>query len=375
MAEPACYPEFGHYSDLANILCRLRPPSNLPALDRALWFDLPDHSPQARVIDESIRDSLSIQTLEWSVGYGPVTQAYLIHPAEGAGPWPGVVALHDHGGFRWLGKEKIADGPEGRDAVLSWFPHVRTAYDDRAWANELARKGFAVLVHDVFSWGSRRFEPASLTELAWTGQTCPDPALSMSMESVNQYNTWANARESTCVKWLSMASVNLAAMLAWEDRMAAKVLLQQSCVCDEGLACIGFSGGGARAAALAATCDKVKATAIICMMSTYASLMQHRTAMHTFQLMPFGLHPTHDYPDIAASTCPHPLVVCFGSHDPGFARSGMKEADRSLRERYVQVDATGNYVGEFFKAGHEFNREMQERIANWLLAGNHPAVG
>ncbi len=33
-------------------------------------------------------------------------------------PLPGLVALHDHGGFNFYGKEKIADGPDVTPEVL-----------------------------------------------------------------------------------------------------------------------------------------------------------------------------------------------------------------------------------------------------------------
>jgi hypothetical protein len=32
-----------------------------------------------------------------------------------------VVALHDHGGFKYSGKEKIADGPDDAPAVIRSF--------------------------------------------------------------------------------------------------------------------------------------------------------------------------------------------------------------------------------------------------------------
>jgi dienelactone hydrolase len=37
--------------------------------------------------------------VSWSVGYGPRTFAYLLRPVGPNKPLPGVVALHDHGGF------------------------------------------------------------------------------------------------------------------------------------------------------------------------------------------------------------------------------------------------------------------------------------
>src|ERR1700757_190308 len=101
------------------------------------------------------RDGLAGEGLSWSVGYGPRTQAWFLRPEGTDKPLPGVLALHGHDGFKFFGKEKIADEeqppPEAVERIRAEL------YEGAAFANELARQGFAVLVHDVFLWGSRRF--------------------------------------------------------------------------------------------------------------------------------------------------------------------------------------------------------------------------
>src|SRR5512136_1138570 len=57
------------------------------------------------------RDGLAGEEVSWSVGFGPRTHAYVIKPAQAAGPLPGLIALYDHSGYKFYGKEKIADGP------------------------------------------------------------------------------------------------------------------------------------------------------------------------------------------------------------------------------------------------------------------------
>ena len=80
-------------------------------------------------------------------------------PAGAPGPLPGIVALHDHGGFKFYGKEKIAEGPDTPPQVIADF--WTTYYGGRAWANALAREGFAVLIPDTFLWapGASRWRP------------------------------------------------------------------------------------------------------------------------------------------------------------------------------------------------------------------------
>src|SRR5262249_38540667 len=65
---------------------------------------------EVRLDDRWQRDGLLGEAVSWSVGYGPRTEAWVLKPAHASGPLPGVLALHDHGGFKFFGKEKIADG-------------------------------------------------------------------------------------------------------------------------------------------------------------------------------------------------------------------------------------------------------------------------
>ena len=124
----------------------------------------PEDPLDLRVDDTWESAGLAGEALSWSVGYGPRTQAWLLKPAGATGPLPGVVALHCHGGFKYVGKEKIARGPDEAP------PYVRATWDwlygGRPFANSLAREGFAVLVPDTFLWGSRRFPLETLPDWA-----------------------------------------------------------------------------------------------------------------------------------------------------------------------------------------------------------------
>src|SRR4051794_33821894 len=91
-----------------------------PDVVRALiGFDRDDEPAGARVEARWSRDGIDGEEVSWSVGYGPRTRAYLLRPAGATGPLPGVLALHGHDGYKYHGKEKIADGPAGPPPELT----------------------------------------------------------------------------------------------------------------------------------------------------------------------------------------------------------------------------------------------------------------
>ena len=48
------------------------------------------------------KDGCAGEEVSWWVGYGPRTHAYVIRPVGVKDPLPGIVALHDHGGFKYF---------------------------------------------------------------------------------------------------------------------------------------------------------------------------------------------------------------------------------------------------------------------------------
>jgi dienelactone hydrolase len=70
-------------------------------------------------------------------------------------PAPAVLALHEHGGFYYYGKEKVTE-TEAFPLVLK--KHIKRSYGGRTYADELARRGFVVLCPDAFYFGSQRID-------------------------------------------------------------------------------------------------------------------------------------------------------------------------------------------------------------------------
>jgi dienelactone hydrolase len=336
-----------------------------------------------------LSDGVAGEEVSWSVGYGPRTRAWVLRPAGAKGRLPGVVALHDHGGFKFYGKEKIADGPEPPDQVVV---ELRShSYGGRAFANELARAGFAVLAHDVFLWGSRRFDyeemvPPKMTS-AGTGSPAEAPpgeappaeappaeappgeapaagtgqdVLPGGAESISIYNEAAGLHEHVVAKYCTLLGTSLAGVVAYEDRVALEYLRSRPDVISERVGCVGLSGGGCRAALMQATAPALAVSVIAGMMSTYDRLLDRHVSCHTWMFFPPGLVSLGDWPDLAACRAPAPLVVQYCRDDELFPLNGMVEAHEHIAAAYSTTGAPENYVGEFYDGGHRFDQPMQD---------------
>jgi dienelactone hydrolase len=381
---PHYYEHLGRYSDWAQFARWQASPARshvaplTPALVRQSLGFVKDQDPiDPRVERRWQSDGVDGEEVSWSVGYGPRTVAWALRPAGVRDALPGVVALHDHGDFKFYGKEKIADGPEVPSPSVVELRERH--YGGRAFANELARQGFAVLVHDTFLWGSRRFEFEEMArttappEAAWPTTAAVtglgDGTVHAHSEAIERYNEVAASHEHVVAKYCTLLGTSLAGVVAYEDRVALQYLKGQAGVMSESLGCIGLSGGGCRAALLQATSPDISASVIVGMMSTYDQLLDRHVATHTWMLFPPGLMSLGDWPDLASCRAPSPLAVQYCRDDELFPLEGMVRAHERITAVYSSAGAPENYVGEFYDGGHQFDRVMQAaafvHLARW----------
>jgi hypothetical protein len=106
------------------------------------FYGSPEEAAEIRVEGTWEREGVSGEEVSWSLGYGPRTHAWVLKPSGVHGTLPGVIALHGHDGFKFYGKEKIADGPDDPEPVVTRMRE--RMYDGRAFPNALAREGFVV---------------------------------------------------------------------------------------------------------------------------------------------------------------------------------------------------------------------------------------
>jgi dienelactone hydrolase len=321
--------------------------------------------PTPRVVEEgrSTVDEIDIRRLRWSVGYGPDTTGWLLRPAGVPGDLPGVLGMHCHGGVRSVGGEQLV---ELGDASQPRAATMRAAwYSGRAPANELARRGFVVLVHDTFSWGSRRFDlsqptPRLASVLEAYAALWREQGITPSADE--QFDLASSLHEDTIAKAAGVLGQTFAGAVLTDDLVALDILAGQTGVDAGWLSTFGFSGGGGRSLLLAALDHRVSACVVACMMATFSSLVPSHLDTHSWLLHIPGLWPFLDWPELTLLARSR-FLVQYRLDDPLFSLAGMESAHERLTALHT---APGRYRGSFTPGGHEFDVAMQEQAIAFL---------
>jgi dienelactone hydrolase len=354
---------------------RAEPGPGAPLADRvrAALGVLPDDGTggadrDVRVEGRWSRDGLVGEQVSWDPGFGPRTEAWVLRPEVAEGPLPGVLLAHCHGGRKRWGKEKVSDGPAPgpADDVAAFRAQ---SLGDRPAAEHLARAGFAVLVHDAPGWGSRRWpvedmppavreRAADLAELA-ERRGAP-------LDATARYDLAAGLHEHELAKLCGALGTSFAALVLREDAIALGVLAGHAGVDAGRVAAVGFSGGGWRAGLLAALDERCAAAVVVAMMSSVPPMVPTHVAQHTWMFFTPGLWRVCDWPELAGSRAPLPLLVLAGRRDPLVPPEGLELADAELRRRYAAAGAPHAYEGRFCDGGHVFDAAQQDDAAAWL---------
>lgn len=318
--------------------------------------------PDVRVHWEETHDGVTTSQLSWQLGFGPRTTGWLIRPAGSSGPLPGVLALHCHGGNKFGGADRLVELPEqhpSADAAKAGH------YDGRALATDVARRGFAVLAHDTFAWGSRRFDlsvPPWRTASALEARQAQWREDGVVPSDADLYNAAAGIHEETVAKTAGLLGTSLAGMVAHDDLAALEILASLPDVDQDRLGCIGFSGGGGRSLALAVLSPRIKSYVVTCMMATFQSLLPSYLDAHSWLLQTPGLWKLGDWPGLTAGARDSNLLVQYALADELFPEDGMRDAHRVLES----VHPHGNYTGSFWPGGHAFTAPMQQEAVDFL---------
>jgi dienelactone hydrolase len=325
-------------------------------------------SPTVRLdvrLDEQFEyDGLHMERLSWQLPYGPRTQALLLKPqnhTENDAPLSAVLALHCHSGMKAFGLDKITRTPRAQHPMMEALQ--QRSYGGRAWANELAKRGYVVLVSDAFAFGSRRVRVDQVHE------AIRDPHATDSLETLAEaeaYNRWAANHESVMAKALFSAGLTWPGVFSAEDQAALDVLCARPDVDVQRVGCGGLSGGGLRTVLLAGLDDRVRCAVCMGMMTTWRDYAVNRCHTHTWMCYVPGLPPELDYPEILGLRVPLPTLVQNNTEDPLFTRPEMERAEEILAGVYAKAGEPSAFACQSYPGPHKFDQAMQADAFAWF---------
>ena len=323
--------------------------------------------PKVTVEKKYVFEGLEIEELSWQLPYGRPTKAVFLKPVGAKKPLPAVLGLHDHGGNKYFGWEKIVTTSDTANPLMT--AHREHYYEGRAWANELAKQGFGVLVHDVFTFGSRRvhYEDVGKTITSNTFNTkgVQDTELD-TPEEIAAYNAWASDHEHVMSKSLFCAGTTWPGVTLIEDQMALTILSQRPEVDPKRLGCAGLSGGGLRTVYLGGLDQRVKCAVPVGFMTTWDDFLLNKAFTHTWMIYTPLLSNYLEFPEIMGLRTPLPTLVLSNRQDQLFTLSEMQKSDEILREVYQIAKAPDAYKTSFYDGPHKFDKAMQEEAFGWF---------
>ncbi|HWD97558.1 MAG TPA: hypothetical protein VG345_00915 [Bryobacteraceae bacterium] len=317
--------------------------------------------PKADVQHHISFDGLAIEQMFWQLPYGPPTEALLLKPEGASGRLPAVIGLHDHGGNKYFGLRKITRINKDPHPLI--VKHQDQYYGGVAWANELAKRGYVVLVNDAFTFGSRRVRLADVPARIRDNAVEVNPE---SPEEIQRYNNFAGQHEHIMAKSLFSAGTTWPGVFTGEDQRALDYLCSRPDVDTSRIGVCGLSGGGLRTVYLTGLDARVRCSCCVGMMTTWRDYLLNKSANHTWMVYIPGLPRDLDYPEIFGLNAPYPLMVLNNHEDALFTVPEMQRADAILASVYRKAGHPDRYRMNFHPGPHKFDRDMQAEAFAWF---------
>ncbi len=341
------------------------------ALERIAPVDL-GGVPKVTVTERTTYDGLDIEFLTWQLPMGPKTEAVLLKPSGAKGPLPGILALHDHGGNKFLGWRKIVRTDDKPWAIVE--KHQAQYYSGLGWANEVAKRGYVVLVHDTFPFASRRVRVSEVSERVRAGGVDPEPT---DLDGIAKYNRFARDHEDVMEKSLISAGTTWPGVYLVEDQRALDVLAARPEVDKDRLGCAGLSGGGMRTVFLGGLDPRIKVAIAVGFMTTWREFLLDKAFTHTWMTYVPLLPKELDFPEILALRAPAATMVLNCRQDQLYTMPEMERADAMIADTFRRAGVADRYKSIYYEGGHKFDREMQrdafDWFDRWLKSGAKPS--
>jgi dienelactone hydrolase len=322
-----------------------------------LFYAPPFVTPSPELVRRTDKGDYVLEYLTFQTTPDLRVPAYVLIPKHAKLPAPGIVVLHDHGGFYVWGKEKVVALDDEHDALRAF---KREYYGGNSITTELVRQGYVVIAIDMFYWGERRMLLAD------------DPPAyrnreKMTAEEITAFHRRSQQSEQLVARSLLTAGITWPGVILWDDIRTLDYLASRPEVDARRLGCAGLSVGGYRSFLLAALDRRIKVAVDVGWMTSYASqLSRHivNTVGLTFHIP--GLYRYLDLPDLAALIAPRALLVINGSRDRLFAPHGVEAAFTKIDQCYRKAGVRDRQRCRLYDAPHQFNLEMQAEAWEWI---------
>ncbi len=330
-------------------------------MEELLAFN-PEPAPlDMEILETNQRDGYTQYLIRYNLNVLQKTEAYLLIPDNIEQPAPAVIALHDHGGFYYFGKEKhnlVDDQPE----VLEKY--IEQLYGGRTYADELARRGYVVLSPDAFYFGSQRIDPRQITtERAAEYLRHSSRDLS---EKIEAFNELAGDHEVPMEKSILAMGTTWPGIIVQGDRRAIDLLYSRPEVDTTRIAAMGLSLGGLRTTYLFGMDSRIDAGVIAGFSSTYEEMLRTNFLSHTWMMYVPRQFRFLDLPDVASLNAPKPLLILNAKQDQLFTIQGMKAAETKLSGIYTKMGVPGKFRVNYYDEPHSMTVSMQDDAIRWL---------
>jgi dienelactone hydrolase len=330
---------------------------------RAKVFELMSYRPEAvhprpRVLDRVDRGDYIRERLNFWTTTDVEVPCYFLIPKRAKFPVPAVVALHDHGGFYYWGKEKLVETDDEHPMLAAYRKEY---YDGASFPATLAQRGYAVIVIDMFYHGERRLILDEDLENRTNDRSKAEPE-----ETIRQINHRAGSSEEIVFRNILHSGFTWGGVLVWDDIRTVDYLRTRPEVDPNRIACAGLSAGGWRTVFLAGLDPRIKAACVVGWMTSFHYLIPH----HEIYTVPSGMIPGLleylDYPDIATLAMPCPLLVVHGQQDSLFPPEGVKAAMDTLHQSYQALGRPERFETWVFDGPHKFPLAAQRKMMDWF---------
>lgn len=323
-------------------------------LDHLLYSPEPVQ-PNPQLVSRTDRGAYFEEMLWFSTAPDVRVPAYLLIPKNRKLPAPAIVALHDHGAFYLWGKEKLVATDDEHPSLREFKANY---YAGRSIASDLAASGYVVIVIDMFYWGERRLllntDPAGFRDRS-----------RMSEAGVREFNARSAKLVELTSRALAVAGVTWTGVMTWDDIRTIDYLVTRPEVDPERIGCVGLSIGGYRATHLTALDSRVKASVIVCWMTSFSRQLDRLNGIDFLNIVP-GLYHKLDYPDVVAMGMPAATLVISGTRDELFDDTGLRESVAGLQAAYEKAGIAQKLRCSLYEAPHEFNADMQREAWEWF---------